>query len=369
MDVMYFLMLPAVLIIGLVTSYEDIKRGIIRNEFIIASLIYSFSMLFIVAVVFYVQGKPLSTFYLTQSVFNIIFALFAAVVIWLSGLWSAGDAKLFIAYAALLPLSVYHSDFIAYFPAITIIINTFIPIMLFYATVALIRTNTKQKKAVIKSFIKPRIFLESLLFAFAFSWLGSLFFRHTIQFHITYVNSIFLLIAFPFIAILFFDKILKISPRKISIVISLTALVADYQEIFSIGFLQKFALLAIIFMIIRHFILNLSFEAFSYPIYIENLKPKMLVAENFSYENQKYSKKRINQVGFLSRAAQKSESFLFTDFLNGLSERDIKKIKKLHSQGRIKEHTIRVFHTTPFAPFLFFGVVITLIFNGSPLSI
>ena len=44
-------------------------------------------------------------------------AFLLAIVLWLLGLWAAGDAKMFALLAFTLPLSMYHLNYISFFPS------------------------------------------------------------------------------------------------------------------------------------------------------------------------------------------------------------------------------------------------------------
>ena len=56
---------------------------------------------------------------------------------------------------------------------------------------------------------------------------------------------------------------------------------------------------------------------------------------------------------------------LFRSVSRGLTNKEIKKIQRLHSQGDVKDHTIRIAYTVPFAPFMFLGVLVTLLCKGN----
>ena len=51
----------------------------------------------------------------------------------------------------------------------------------------------------------------------------------------------------------------------------------------------------------------------------------------------------------------------------GLTKEDVEKINKLHSEGKFKPHVISIYHTVPFAPFMFLGVLMTIIAQGNVL--
>ena len=365
LDMLALLLLPAIFLLGAITSYEDIKHGKIKNKWVVFALLYSFAAFFISIAALSLQNQPISQNYVMQYFSNILFALLAGIIIWLANLWSAGDAKLFLAYAALVPLTFYSNSYFDYFPSFVIMINTFVPFFAYYFLRTLFGTTSRQKYSLLKSMANAKFIFSNMLFIFAFGWLGSVIFGQ-IGSYFSFLNNVFATIFFLFLVLFIFRRILKIENRNVSIVLAIVAVLYDYQNIFSIEFLQHFIAIFFLFVFIRYFILNLTFEALSYPVYIENLKPGMAVAENFLMDKGRYEKRRIAPMGFLSAVIERSEGkFLFSGLSEGLTKDDVKKIKNLHSQGIIKGHTIRILQTVPFAPFIFFGVLLTLILKGS----
>ena len=76
------------------------------------------------------KGISIRTGYFNELILSVFFALFAGFIMWYVGLWTAGDAKLFVAYTAIVPLSVYNYGYIKYFPSMTILINTFVHVFI-----------------------------------------------------------------------------------------------------------------------------------------------------------------------------------------------------------------------------------------------
>ena len=93
--------LPIILFLGVITSYEDIKYGKIRNKWIILGLIYLVVVYIILFLVYNIYN--LNVTYLYFLLINGTLALLAGFLIWYICLWTAGDAKLFFVYALLIP--------------------------------------------------------------------------------------------------------------------------------------------------------------------------------------------------------------------------------------------------------------------------
>lgn len=146
------LFLPIVLFIGLVTSYEDIKYGRVRNKWIRLGLIWG---LVVIAFFFvwYFIASPISHFYysriahlpvdasrpvftvsltyLGKVVLNAAIALMVAFLMWRFDAWGAGDAKLFFVFSLLLPLKYYWKSYLPLFPSFVLLTNIFIPVLLY----------------------------------------------------------------------------------------------------------------------------------------------------------------------------------------------------------------------------------------------
>ncbi|MBL7056500.1 prepilin peptidase [Candidatus Woesearchaeota archaeon] len=358
LNVLTILLLPAIFFIGIITSYEDIKYKKIRNKWVLSALLYSIFIFLGIFLKIIPTNEILSRAYLFSYFLNLIFAFFVGILIWVTNLWSAGDAKLFMAYAVLI-YPIHHVQI----PSVSfsILLNTFLPFLVFYVFKMLFKTSVKLKLSLLKSILKPEFLLNNLLFIFSFSWIGYVLMSYFNN-KISGIGNVFTMMLFLFIVLFLFRNILKIDHKNLSIVVSSIALFTDFERIISLDFLRYFSLLFFIFIFVRHFIINLAFETLSYPIYIENLRSGMVIAENFSKEKGSYTKHRMTPLSFLSALIEKSEGkFLFPALSEGLTKKDAEEIKSLHSQGHIKEHTIRIFQTVPFAPFIFLGVLIALL--------
>jgi Flp pilus assembly protein protease CpaA len=131
--------LPVILFIGFITSYEDFSISKIRNKWILIGLlypliIYSFSwILYGVAV-----NKIVSPFigrissYLIWNFdkwcINLTISIAVAYLLWHFKMWGAGDAKLFICYAALIPMGQYSKVYFNYyFASFSLLLAIFIP--------------------------------------------------------------------------------------------------------------------------------------------------------------------------------------------------------------------------------------------------
>lgn len=125
--------------ISIVAAYTDIKYGKIFNKLIVVGLVYGTGLILALTLynsIFLHQAGNYT--YLGQVCLNTLCALITGYYLWNKNLWSAGDAKLFMVYALLLPLKFYSASYIKFFPALNLLINLFVPILVFLGVKAII---------------------------------------------------------------------------------------------------------------------------------------------------------------------------------------------------------------------------------------
>lgn len=76
-----------------------------------------------------VEIKPSFWIYAAKMAINALTALVIGMLMWWFGMWAAGDAKLFAALVAMLPLSSYANSYWPYFPAYVLIFNSFLALL------------------------------------------------------------------------------------------------------------------------------------------------------------------------------------------------------------------------------------------------
>ena len=154
-----WLFLPILFFVGIITSYQDLKEGKIKNKWIIFGLIWALGIYFLLLICtlinqFFSLNLPrISIFYILKVFLNSIISLIFGYLLWYFNLWSAGDAKLFFIFSLLLPLKYYWKSTLPYFYSFTLLINTFIPALVF-----LFINNILYLKRSIGTFLKFRNF-------------------------------------------------------------------------------------------------------------------------------------------------------------------------------------------------------------------
>lgn len=360
--------LPFILIYGIITSYDDYKNGKIRNMWIFLALFTGLVIHIIYYFYLFKLGNLSNINYIYQYGLNILFSLFAGIIIWLSGFWSAGDAKLFFGYSALLPLEVYKFGYLFGFPSFVILINTFVPFFIFYFFRILTKMKKREIFTILKETFEFKFLLNISIFAFGFMWLLTLLFSSFKIFN-KFLGNIFITLFFLFIIMIIFTHLFKFNLNMAAIILSILHIIFNYQTIFTFTFFKSFAITLLIFILLVKFTIDLGHIYFSEDMYIEDLKPGMIPLENITFKNGDYVKRKITPISFLSGLIDnfEKEKNLFHLISDGLVESEINHIKMLHSEGKFKPHSIKIGYIVPFAPFLFFGVLATIIFNGNML--
>ena len=344
--------LPMILFLGIVTSYEDIKFGKIRNKWIVLALVYS-----IIVNIALFSMKYYDADYLIKFLINCLLSLIVGFLIWHLNLWTAGDAKLFFAFTTLIPLYKPHS----YFFFLTFLSNTFVPISIFFLLYVIIKTSYRTKLSNFKKTFNLKTIFNLVLFIFGFAWIVKIIFN-LLKLRSNIVLSLILI----FIIYYFIERILKVEAFYISLLLSIARLVFD-ESIYSFQFVFHLSLSVLLFLIIRIFLFSLGSRYFAKQVRINQLKTGMMPAEMLFKLNGKYHKKhKIFSITGLAKNRKVGE-LLFENLPSGLSKKEIYKLKSL--QRKLPFKTLKIQATLPFAPFLFFGALLTIIFNGNFIKI
>lgn len=114
-----YIFYPVIIVLGILTSYTDIRFGIIRNKHLLFFIIIglaTYSYLFII------HHHSFSDGY--RWILNLFLGMGIALLLYFTNVWSAGDAKLFAVFCLLMPTQKYSDIFP--FASIVLFFNTFI---------------------------------------------------------------------------------------------------------------------------------------------------------------------------------------------------------------------------------------------------
>ncbi len=318
-----------IILLGIITSYEDIKKNKIRNKIVLSAITIGI----ILNSISYYQ-KAIGTQYLYELITNVLITIIAAFAIWNFGLWSAGDGKLFIAYSVLIPLSFFRIGYQKYFPSITLLINTYIPLLIIMLIYVIVKAKKKDRKKRFKEFIKGFFDMKktilSIIYLLAFLWIISL---ALIKIGVdNYMLMLFLTILIYYII----QRKLGKKTLYIAIIIMIIRLATD-KSIYSINFLKELLMLFIVWKLLYSFLqgalYKLAHDVFSYKISTSKLKPGMILSDDINLD--------------------------IDEEAEGLTRKQIETIKR----SNIEE--VKISQTMPFAVFMFLGTIITMIVEGN----
>lgn len=115
------LFLTIVLFLGLITTYEDVKFGLVRNKWLLLGLGFGAGFYLVLFIQHQFPGSGRMFF------INVFISFCICLLLWKLNYWPAGDAKLFFVFSFLIPEKYYHSGAIKYFPSYVLLINIFVP--------------------------------------------------------------------------------------------------------------------------------------------------------------------------------------------------------------------------------------------------
>lgn len=347
-----------IVVFGFISTYTDFRRKIVRNKLILVML----ATALIVNSYELIMNPSLWGIVSTYS-YNLVFAIFVGLLIWYINIWPAGDAKLFMAYSALLPLSLFNAlgnPFLSF----DLLINTFVPVFLVMFIMVLIRSTRKDVKESIKVAFDPYTLFITVLVILGFLW----FFMGLLRlFGIPGNYLIYVIILFAVMEGL--NKIVPYNTEYFYLLMVLLRLVLDYQSMFTLTSLYYVVSIMFAYIILRYFVIDLGFRGLTVSKNIDDLEPGMSPAEGIvkgKEKDVKYSKEKIIffSIPHMLRKSMIKGEYVHSVSLSGLTKNDIKKIKSLREKGEIKFSSILVHTTIPFALFLFLGIVMTILFQG-----
>ncbi|MEM0360155.1 MAG: hypothetical protein QXK06_02340 [Candidatus Diapherotrites archaeon] len=335
-----FFLFPAFLI-GLIASIEDFKQGIIRNLYVLTLLILGITFQFLSGADFFILAPVLA------SAFVVSFAF------WLSGLWPAGDAKLFWAYFFFFPQTFFLEKELV----LAFLSNIFVPIFFFMFFVVLCKSRLGVIKEALKYSLDPyRLFMLAVMLL-GFVWIVMLplaFFR--IETGLLGTLAV-LLLAFELL-----KRFWTFKTETFFILCAFARVLLFPAEIYSIPFAINFLKTLAVFVFFRFFILYLAFKLYASKVLIKNLKEGMIPAEGIKKQGKKFVKESFLNSGFISFVS--SEKKRFEHSKNCLSKKDIAKLQRLEKRGLLEFDSLLVHQTQPFGFFILLGFLLTLLFQG-----
>jgi len=347
--------LIAIIVFGIATSYTDIKKGKIRNIHIILLLLIGlFVNIFFTKILLGFSFNINSDF--IQTIANVSISLLFGFFIWSAGLWSSGDAKLFLGYSLLLPVFTYKYGYVFLFPSLVILINTITPLAFFLIFTSIFQIKLDQFKEYVKKNFKISSLANMILFIFGFSYILNLILS---KFSIQPNFVLQTIILFALMEVM--NKVHRRASIALSLVGGILRLFLSFSSILTFSFFWGISSMLLIFVGLRLIISYIIEFSFVEPVKIKNLKPGMLLAERLVKTKKGYEKKEFSLFTIFDILRNVKEGFL-AETPMALTKEEIKKLKE---DKKLKFDTIKIAKTIPFAPFMFFGVLLTYLLQGS----
>jgi len=347
---LHILLIGAVIVVSGITTWTDIRERRIGN-------IWTFGLI----------GLTLATgLYLTLSnqigylslLRSLTLGFLVSFAMYYVGLWSAGDAKLFWAVFFALSLA-FPETFTLY----NLLVNTFVPAFVFLFIYLIVKTSSEEKTQVIWGIIRNyKQLLQLALSLTSIMGLG-IFLSSVLPINLGYVGNLFLFI-FLFILL---QKFLSQKVQIFILLLFVPFVVLTFKTQPGL-LLIHVGLTFVLFLVFRYFALGLGEGIFSEEVPIANLREKM-VPDGYIVRSAdgEYKWVTAGSTSLLGFATPPKEGEIILGMGSGpLSKATIQKLKELNDQGYFETfgNKICVHKTICYAPFIAFGVFLTLILGG-----
>lgn len=357
--------MPIIVLLGLITSYEDIYEGKIRNRHIVLALLIGLA-LYILKITLITMNTEfgIRIGFIVETLVNSTIVLIVCFALWLLRFWSAGDAKLFFAYSFLVPISVYTVNRIPYFESFYLFFNCFMPFLIFAIVLTIRDKLTDMKRGNIRDELSFKNISENALVTFTFTWLA----EFIIKLLAIKSNILSIVITASLIDYIFVKAIYKNIPEKIGkvkikvysviiigLIIAILRIVIEHDTILSFRFLGTFIVYYVILSMIKSYIKSETKIFFVKPVHVLNIQEGMHLADTIVQKGEKYALAKEFSIKDQIHSAFPSE----------LDNDSVKKIIKLFKSNKLTFQKISIHKTIPFAPLIFIGVILTIIAGGA----
>jgi len=352
-----WIFLSMVVLISSIISYDDWKRNIIKNKFllilILATVMYNFYLFIFQHEVF------LSTYF-----WSLIGSLVIGFFLWEFGFWPAGDSKMFIVLSFVLFSFLPPAENIV---LLDFLVNSFVPLFLFSFFHVLFKSSKRDLTNAMKSSFNLHRILTIALIFIGLAWFLSLPFSI-----IGFQQNLLISLAILFLIMEALERYFPFKLEVAFVLLAIARIIIDYKNVLTLNFLFENVLIIFVFVFFRFFILELSFKTNTYSVKISKLKIGMRPAEGIMKTKErgkiKYIKMKLIQFSEYDILKHRSKKFIHSISDEGLTENDIKLLNNLASKNKLESNSLLIHVTIPFAIFILAGFVFTAIFNTSFLS-
>ena len=357
-------MFIAILSCGLYTSYTDFRYGKIANTYTL--ILISFG---VISQAFFVSAGEITWIHSCATLFG---GLGLAFVMFYTGIWAAGDAKLFWGISLLMPPSAFSRTPETQFYPLILLVNIFILFLGYVTLKSVFKIRFQQQHTLIsRSFLAQlKQFPRRVLRILAYIGVGGLAFyipsQLEIEFDLAIRITLFMAIAFAF------NKVVeRYIPQKYEIAFDIPFLLCAL--FWAIPSLMELGTLAIFIFLIPWFLLMFgSFIRFLFTreVSIANLRPNMISAERIVKVEQEGMADRYVKIaaGFANPA---QENVIADVSSEGLTSEQIARLQQLATKGDLSEfeNKLLIQEKIPFAFMIVIGALVTLMSKGMVYSL
>ena len=358
------MMFIAMLSCGLYTSYTDFRYGKIANAYTLILIGFG-----VISQALFVSAGEITWFHSCVTLFG---GLGLAFAMFYTGIWAAGDAKLFWGISLLMPPSAFSQTPETQFYPLILLVNIFILFLGYVTLTSIFKTTFRQQKTLIsKSFIAHlKQFPRRLLQVLSYIGVGGLAFyvpaRLGVELDLAIRVTLFMTIVF-----VFNKGIEKYIPQKYEIAFHFPFLLsAVFLAIPSLMQLSSF--IVFIFLIAWFLLMFGTFvrSLFTREIPITNLHLNMIPAERIvKMEQQGMADKYVKVAAGFASPAQ--ENVIVDVSSEGLTSEQIARLQQLAAQGDLSEfeNKLLIQEKIPFAFMIVIGALVTLMSKGMVYSL
>lgn len=354
------LFIPGIFALGIITSREDVISNKIRNRWIILGLGYALAVNLGILLYLYLVSQP-NWIYFAEFIVNLMISAVAAFLLWHFRIWTAGDGKLFIAYAALIPLTEYIRGHYSWFPSIVLLTNIFIAGLIGITVHLIAKSGTKWLwiciREMLKDFSDLKSLLGSLLYIFSVFWL--------INKALSYIGGASNTLLVFMLAFLIFPYIREKAGAYAYYFLGAIAAARLFLDssIYSFAFIQRLIIIVIVWRSLLFFfgrgIMLVNRDYFCSRINTAELRPGMILMDEAVSGNKKGRGKKGEGITFRPKGLIASGKALFSEDAEGLTAGQIAILRKSGVRS------VAVARTMPFAPLIFIGALLTIIAKGN----
>ncbi|MCY3720590.1 MAG: A24 family peptidase [Candidatus Poribacteria bacterium] len=355
----------AVLSCGLYTGYTDFRYGKIANIYTLFLIGFG-----LISQVLFISEGDITWLH---SGITILGGLGLAFAMFYTGIWAAGDAKLFWGISLLLPPSAFSQTSETQFHPLILLVNIFILFLVYVTLTSFFKTTFQQQKTLVSSSFVGHLkrFPRRLLQVLSYIGVGGLAFyipsRLGVELDLAIRITLFMAIVFAF------NKgVEKHIPQKYEIAFHLPFLLLAI--FLAIPSLMQFGTFVVFIFFIPWFLLMFSsfiHSLFTKEIPIANLRPNMIPAERVVRIEQRGNPadKYMKVAAGFANPAQ--ENVVVDVSSEGLTSEQIARLQQLAAKGDLSEfeNKLLVQEKIPFAFMIVIGALMTLLAKGMVYSL